>query len=124
MKPPVYKYPQLYHDLIRFYSLYYKAHQNLPKAFRQTAGEAILTEITGCLGRVAAANLAGKTPEEARQASDDLQALRLGLEKIRAFLTIGWEMKFISHAQMADMSERIDGLGRQATRWREWFVRR
>lgn len=49
------------------------------------------------LGRVAATNLAGKSPAEARQAADDLQTLRLGLEQIRAFLTLAWEMKFISH---------------------------
>jgi hypothetical protein len=120
----VFNYPQLYHDLIRFFSLYYQAHQHLPRAFRQSVGEEILSEITGCLGQVAAANIAGKTAEETNQAIIDLQALRLSLEKIRAFLTMGWEMKFISHAQMADMSERIDGLGRQATRWRDWFKRR
>lgn len=117
----MYKYPQLYHDLIRFYSVYWQVHQHLPKAFRQSTGEIILAEITDGLGRAAAANLAGKSPAESRQAAADLQTLRLGLEKIRAFLTLAWEMKFISHPQMADLSDRLDGLGRQAARWRVWF---
>jgi len=118
---PDYKYPKLYHDLIRFYSVYWRIHQHLPKAFQYSTGEVILNEITEALGRAAAANLAGQSRPEARQAADDLQTCRLCLEKVRAFLTLAWEMKLISHAQMADLGERLDGLGRQAARWRGWF---
>jgi hypothetical protein len=81
----------------------------------------ILALLTEGLGQVAAANLAGKSAEDRRLAAADLQNLRLGLEKIRAFLTLAWEMKFISHPVMHDLNERLDILGRQAARWRDWF---
>lgn len=117
----MYKPPQLYHDLMRFYKIYWQSHQHLPKAFRQTTGESILFILTDGLGQVAAANLAGVSLEDRRQAAAELQDLRLGLEKVRAFLTLAWELKFISHPVMHDLGGRLDGLGRQTTRWRNWF---
>ncbi|MDR1165481.1 MAG: hypothetical protein LBO66_06345 [Deltaproteobacteria bacterium] len=120
----MYKYPHLYHDLIRFYSVDWQVHQHLPKAFQHSTGEMILTEISQALGRTAAANLASRNAEEARRAADDLQAPRLGLEKIRAYLTLAWDLNFISHPQMADLGERLDGLGRQAASWRGWLGKR
>ena len=59
----MFKHPQLYHDLMVFYKIYWQGHQHLPKAFRQTTGKTILALLTEGLGQVAAANFAGKTPK-------------------------------------------------------------
>lgn len=116
-----FKHPQLYSDTIRFHKLYWRAHQNLPKAFRLTTGERILTEITACLGHVAAANFAGRADAEGRRAAEELLRLRERLEVIRALLTLAWELKFLSHHTMAALNADLDGLGKQASRWGQWF---
>ena len=117
-----FKYPQLYSDTIRFHKLYRLAHRNFPKDFRATTGEQILTEITTCLGCIAAANFAVKTENADRQrAAQQLTHMRERLEVIRAFLILAWEERALSHHQLADLSSRLDELGKQATRWGQWF---
>lgn len=118
----VFKHPQIYNDVIRFHKLYRQAHKNLPKDLRLTSGEQILTEITTCLGCIAAANFAGKTEHTDRlRAASQLTHMRERLEVIRAFLILAWEERAISHHQLADLSSRLDELGKQATRWGQWF---
>ena len=117
-----FKHPQLYSDTIRFHKAYWRIHQHLPKAFRLTTGEQILSEITTCLGCVAAANFVNKSDTEARlRAARQLVHMRERLEVIRAFLLLAWEEKALSHHQLADLSNRLDELGKQATRWGQWF---
>lgn len=117
-----FKHPKIYNDTIAFYKLYRQAHKNLPKDLRLTTGEQILTEITTCLGCIAAANFAGKSERADRlRAASQLTYMRERLEVIRAFLVLAWEEKAISHHQFADLSSRLDELGKQATRWRQWF---
>ena len=109
-----FKHPQLYSDTIRFHKCYWQAHQHLPKAFRMTV----------CLGCVAAANFVNKSDEEARrQAAGQLMLMRERLEVIRAFLILAWELRAVSHHTLADLNGRLDELGKQATRWQQWFVK-
>jgi hypothetical protein len=118
-----FKHPQLYSDTIRFHKCYWLAHQNLPKAFRLTTGEQILREITACLGCVVAANFVNKADPEARRAgARNLMLMRERLEVIRAFLILAWEMRAVSHHTLADLNGRLDELGKQATRWQQWFL--
>jgi hypothetical protein len=103
--------------------MYWRAHQHLPKAFRLTTGEQILREITACIGCVASANFVNKKDAEARRhAAATLVVMRERLEVIRAFLILAWELKAISHHTLADLNGRLDELGKQATRWQQWFV--
>lgn len=119
-----YKHPQLYSDTIRFHKLYWRAHQHLPKAFRLTTGEQILNEITTCLGCVAAANFVNKSDTDARlHAARQLILMRERLEVIRAFLILAWELRAVSHNSLAELSARLDELGKQATGWQQWFER-
>lgn len=119
-----FKHPKIYSDTIAFHKLYRQAHNHLPKDFRLTTGEQILREITSCLGCIAAANLAGKAIQADRlRAANQLAHMRERLEVIRAFLILAWEEKAISHHQLADLSARLDELGKQATRWQQWFER-
>ena len=96
----------------------------MPKDLRVTTGEQILAEITTCLGCVAAANFVNKSDQAARiRAARELIHMRERLEVIRAFLILAWEERAISHHQLADLSVRLDELGKQATRWQQWFAR-
>lgn len=47
-----FKHPQIFSDLLMFYKRYYPIHAGLPKPFRFTTGEGILSEITSCLKQV------------------------------------------------------------------------
>lgn len=119
-----FKHPQIYSDTIRFHKLYWQIHQHLPKSFRATTGEQILSEITACLGCIAAANVVNKSDTEARRhAARHLIHMRERLEVIRAFLILAWELKAVSHHALADLNARLDELGKQATRWQQWFER-
>lgn len=119
-----FKHPQLYSDTIRFHKLYWRIYQHLPKAFRLTTGKQILQEISTCLGCIAAANFASKADTEARRrAVRQLAHMRERLEVIRAFLILAWELKAVSHNSLADLNARLDELGKQATRWQQWFER-
>lgn len=119
-----FKHPQLYSDTIRFHKCYWLAHQHMPKALRASTGEQILREITTCLGCVAAANFVNKNEaEERRRAAGQLLLMRERLEVIRAFLVLVWELQALSHAALADLDGRLDELGKQATRWQQWFER-
>jgi hypothetical protein len=118
-----FKHPQIYSDIIRFHKSYWLIHQNLPKAFRQTTGEQILREVTTCLGCVASANFVNKNDVEARgHAARQLGIMRERLEVIRAFLILAWELQAVSHHGLADLNGRLDELGKQATRWQQWFL--
>lgn len=119
-----FKHPQIYSDTIRFHKAYWRVHQHLPKAFRLTTGEQVLREITACLGCVASANFVNKADaEERRKAAGQLTLMRERLEVIRAFLILAWEEKALSHNALADLNGRLDELGKQATRWQQWFLR-
>lgn len=119
-----FKHPKIYSDTIAFHKLYRQAHNHLPKDLRLTTGEQILNEITDCLGCIAAANIVNKSDTEARsRAARQLIHMRERLEVIRAFLILAWEERAISHHQLADLSARLDELGKQATRWQQWFER-
>ncbi len=56
-----------------------------------------------------------------RHAARQLTHMRERLEVIRAFLVLGWELRAVSHNSLADLSARLDELGKQATGWRQWF---
>lgn len=116
------KHPRLYSDLIGFYKIYWPHHLNLPKAFRLSTGEEILRLLNAALAQVAAANLADHLrPEDRREAAERLWSARINLETARAFLTLAWEMKFISSAARSDLDQRLETLALQAARWRNWF---
>jgi hypothetical protein len=48
--------------------------------------------------------------------------MRERLEVIQAFLILAWEIQALSHHALADLNGRLDELGKQATRWSQWFL--
>ena len=56
-----------------------------------------------------------------RRADHQLIHMRERLEVIRAFLILAWELQAVSHHALADLSARLDELGKQATGWQQWF---
>ncbi len=71
---------------------------------------------------MAAANFVDKSDQTARlRAAAHLVHMRERLEVIRAFLILAWELQAVSHHALADLSARLDELGKQANRWQQWF---
>ena len=119
-----YKHPKLYSDLVCLYKSYWQVHSNLPRHFQATSGLLILQQLTACIEYASAANFTDKINiANRRRAARKLTDLREALEVIRALLTVAWELRFISHHVMAHLNGRLDDLGKQATRWGQWFMR-
>lgn len=49
--------------------------------------------------------------------------MREHLEVIRALLILARELRAVSPCSLADLSARLDELGKQATGWQQWFER-
>ena len=110
--------------MVALYALYWPIHQGLPKGFRYTSGEQILRELTGCIRAVTRANLVDKQSPIARLAAAQmLLEARASLEVVRSLCTLAWQLRWFSHGALAMLSDRLDQLGRQLTRWQQWFER-
>ncbi len=46
----------------------------------------------------------------------------IGLMSRTAFPILAWELQAISHHALADLSARLDELGKQTSRWQQWFA--
>lgn len=60
LSPTAFKHPKIYADLTTLYMLYWQQHQRLPKSFRFTTGERILTQLDDCMHAIIEANLVDK----------------------------------------------------------------
>ncbi|WET16063.1 four helix bundle protein [Yersinia intermedia] len=117
-----FKHPKIYADLLTLYRIYWQIHKHLPKPFRFTTGECVLSELTGCVRYVVLANAIDKRSDIGRgQGARYLHDARASLSVIRGLLTIGWGMSFISHGALMQLTELLDGIEKQATRWQQWF---
>lgn len=102
--------------------MYWNIHRHLPKSFRLTTSEDILKEITHCVKCVILANNSDKKQIKKReQASDALGLVRMSLMTARGLMTLGWNMKFISHGAFINLTDLLNGIEKQATRWQAWF---
>lgn len=117
-----FKHPQIFSDTLLFCQLYYPIHNNLPKPFRFAVGERILAETADCLRLIVLANAVDKeSAAERREGALHLRRARAGVEVIRGFLLLAWKLKFISHGALAELSARLEAIGKQAARWQQWF---
>ncbi len=105
-----------------FYKRYYPIHAGLPKPFRFTTGESILTEITYCLKWVTVANQCNKKEAAGRvEGSQALGRLRVSVEVIRSYLLVAWQLKLLSHGGLHELTGVLESISRQAARWQQWF---
>lgn len=99
-------------------------HNTLHKTFRFTTGEQVLRELGDCIGLCAGVTFAAKTVlEQRRQCAAHLEELRSRLEVVRAYCTLAWELKSLSHNSMAQLNAQLDVCGRQTVQWRQWLAR-
>ena len=118
----VFKHPQIFSDLLMFYKRYYPIHAGLPKPFRFTTGESILTEITACLKQVTLANHCRKQEAAGRaKGSHALGELRVSIEVIRSYLLVAWQLKLLSHGGLHELTGVLESVSKQAARWQQWF---
>lgn len=118
----VFKYPQIFSDVLLFYKRYYPIHNGLPKAFRFTTGESILQEITLCLKQITIANHCQKKDMAGRaKASQALSEVRASIEVIRSYLLLAWQLKLLSPGGLHELTGNLESVSKQAARWQQWF---
>ena len=111
----------IYYDLQKLYKLYWRQHQHLPRAFRFTTGEQILSELTQSIRCSVQANLYGKVSSERRKAFEWLFELNARLDVVQSLLMLAWELKFLSHGALVLLTEQVELVQRQVVGWRKWF---
>lgn len=120
-----FKHPQIFADVLALCQLYYPLHSHLPKSFRFAVGERILAELAECMRLIVLANALDKTqPSACVQGVRLLKRVRACVEVAREFLLMAWKLKFVSHGALAELSLRIEAIGKQALRWQQWFEAR
>lgn len=114
--------PKIFKDLVSLYQCYWQTHCHLPKSFKFTTGEAILTELTSAIRLAVLSNMVDReSPEACQSAVNQLQFIRASLDVIKGLLSIGWKMKMISHGAFATFNQNIDYIQKQITGWQQWF---
>lgn len=99
-------------------------HKHLPRMFRITTGDVVLQTITLCIKGVISANYLDKNDMKQREISGELLGqVRAQLVIIRGLLTVGWDMRFISHGSFMHLTNQLDEIEKQVTRWQTWFLR-
>ncbi|MGL4751488.1 MAG: four helix bundle protein [Aeromonadaceae bacterium] len=119
-----FRHPKIYSDLVVFYKVYWQIHQGMPRPFRFTTGEQILSLLSQGLQMIVRVNLLDK--QDKQQCANGqciLAELSAMLECCRGLLTLAWSLKMISDGALLQLNDRLDVLGRQAASWRQWFVR-
>ncbi|TPW51363.1 four helix bundle protein [Serratia sp. SRS-8-S-2018] len=120
----IFKHPKVYDDFLRFYKAYWMVHKHLPRMFRITTGDVVLQTITLCIKGVISANYLDKNDMKQREISGELLGqVRAQLVIIRGLLTVGWDMRFISHGSFMHLTNQLDEIEKQVTRWQTWFLR-
>ncbi len=116
-----FRHHRIYYDLQKLYKLYWGQHQHLPRAFRFTTGEQILSELTQSIRCSVQANLYGKLNSEKRKAFEWLFELNARLDVVQSLLMLAWELKFLSHGALVLLTEQLELVQRQVVGWRKWF---
>ncbi|MFA5086392.1 MAG: four helix bundle protein [Candidatus Paceibacterota bacterium] len=118
----IFSHPRIFSDLLVIYKKYYSAHKNLPKIFRVTIGEYIMSELALCMKTVVMANLK-RSKDDYKKSCKLLKGLRARIEILKSYFLIAWDMKFISHQFFADINERLEEVSKEAAKWHDWFER-
>ncbi|WP_165791488.1 hypothetical protein [Aeromonas jandaei] len=119
-----FRHPKIYSDLVMFYKIYWQIHQGMPRPFRFTTGEQILSLLSRGLQMIVRVNLMDKaSAHQCDLAAEILADLSAALECCRGLLTLGWSLKMLSDGALLQLNDRLDALGRQAASWRQWFIR-
>lgn len=109
--------------MITLYQCYWQTHCHLPKSFKFTTGEAILTELTSAIRFAVLSNIVERDNlKQCQSAITQLQFIRASLDVIKGLLCVGWKMKMISHGAFAKFNQTIDQIQKQTTGWQNWFM--
>ncbi|TKG06072.1 four helix bundle protein [Vibrio sp. F13] len=114
------KHIKVYDDITQLYKQYFRCHQHLPKPFRFTTGERILHDIAYCLKTVSRVNHLMKHHDP--RLPDLLNDAMASLDVVHAYLSIAWELTWLSHGQLVELSNRIAQIQKQLYGWRRWHL--
>ena len=117
------KHPQIFLDIVIVFEMYYHIHQGMPKSFRVTVGEKVLDRLSKAMHLTVLANSGDKKTKDGRaKAISYIIKLRANVEIASAFVLLGWKLRFVSNAAIAELSERLENIIQQTLKWEKWFV--
>lgn len=116
-----FQHPPLYIALMKLYKQYYQKHQHLPKLFRISTGERILEEITDSMKIVVISNFYKKERDKRGYIQTLLMELRGKIELLKAYILLGWEMKFFSDGYTGELQERLEEISKQCYAWQAFI---
>ncbi|GAB4454311.1 MAG: hypothetical protein OHK0036_17800 [Bacteroidia bacterium] len=121
MNAKEFQHPPIYIGLMKLYKQYYQKHQHLPKLFRISTGEKMMEEITESMKIVVIANFYKKDKEKIHFIKELLMQLRGKIELLKAYVLLGWEMKFFSDGFTNDLMERLEEISKQCYAWQVYI---
>lgn len=117
------KHPQIFSDVVTIFEIYYRIHDGMPKSFKITVGEKVLHRLSNAMHLIVLANNVDKKTKVGReQGALNISHLRGDIEIALAFILLGWKLRFVSNAVMAELSERFENISYQALKWEKWFL--
>lgn len=117
------KHPQIFLDIVIVFEKYYHIHQGMPKSFRVTVGEKVLDRLSRAMHSTVVANSFDKKTKDGREkAVSCIVKLRADIEIASAFVLLGWKLRFVSNAAIAELSEEFQNIIQQALKWEKWLV--
>lgn len=116
-----YEQPKIFTDLLTLYKIWYQKHKHMPKYFRVTLGDRIMNEMTDGMKLITKANFEKDITKDFEEGAQHLQELRAGIEILKTYFVVAWEMEFISHGFYIELSGKLKEVSKQATSWHKWF---
>ena len=101
-----------------------QVHGGIPKVFRITVSEKLLSEIIDCMRLTVLANFKRISKDEQDSGIRDLKEIRGRVEVIKAMMLVAWDFKHYSHGFYAEVSKKIEEISKQAASWEKWLKNR
>jgi len=117
------KHPQIFFDMTVLFEMYYQIHEGMPKSFRVSVSEKVLSELSNAMRLIVLANCVDKKSKESRaEGAHYLSKVHASIEVAHAFVLLAWKLKYISNGAIVTLSDKFEALKQQALKWERWFI--
>jgi hypothetical protein len=79
-----------------------------------------MDELSQCMKIIVIINLK-KDIEDYKESVKLLKNLKTRIEILKIYFLIAWDMHFVSHQFFAEINDRLEEVGREASSWKNWF---
>ena len=102
----------VYRDTYQMLMTLFRITGHFPREYKFTLGQDLKRDSMQLVRHIFRANA------DKDNRSRHLQSFADDFELVRLQMRLGFDLKLISHKQFADITERMDNIGRQITGWR------